>query len=273
VDIGMMKTSGIKGWIYKYFRHKEKQLYKTSDYIGCMSPANCEYIKRHNPEIKDSTVEVCPNITVIQDMSVNERTRTNIRIKYNIPLDKKVFVYGGNLGKPQGIPFLINCLRQQEEKNAYFLIIGDGTEFGILDQFMKNGEKDNCRLMKSMPKVDFEILIAACDVGMIFLDYRFTIPNFPSRVLSYMKAKIPVFAVTDPISDIGSVIEEGGFGWWCGSDNVEEFLKMVKKIISVNDLEIMKMKELEFKYLEENYSPDNAYQTIMGRLENSNRGC
>ena len=37
VDIGMMTKSGWKGIIYKVFRKKEKQLYRLSDYIGCMS--------------------------------------------------------------------------------------------------------------------------------------------------------------------------------------------------------------------------------------------
>ncbi|EKC47374.1 hypothetical protein OBE_15744, partial [human gut metagenome] len=48
--------------------------------------------------------------------------------------------------------------------------------------------------MRRLPKEDYDIMVAACDVGMIFLDYRFTIPNFPSRLLSYMQAKIPVLA-------------------------------------------------------------------------------
>jgi hypothetical protein len=43
---------------------------------------------------------------------------------------------------------------------------------------------------------------------MIFLDSRFTIPNFPSRLLSYMENKLPIIAATDINSDIGKVIEE-----------------------------------------------------------------
>ena len=57
--------------------------------------------------------------------------------------------------------------------------------------------------MRSLPKADYETIVASCDVGMIFLDHRFTIPNFPSRMLSYMKAKIPILAVTDPNTDVG----------------------------------------------------------------------
>ena len=61
VDIDMMSTTGPKGIMYKFFRRKEKALYRVSDYIGCMSPANVEFVLKHNPEIAPSKVEVAPN--------------------------------------------------------------------------------------------------------------------------------------------------------------------------------------------------------------------
>ena len=45
---------------------------------------------------------------------------------------------------------------------------------------------------KNELKEDYELMISACDVGLIFLDHRFTIPNFPSRLLAYMQAGLPV---------------------------------------------------------------------------------
>ena len=75
----------------------------------------------HNPEIDPNIVEVCPNSIEVIDKSVDAETRKQIREKYGIPLDRKVFVYGGNLGKPQGIPFLIECLKKcQGIENAFF---------------------------------------------------------------------------------------------------------------------------------------------------------
>ena len=36
VDVGILKKSGLKGLIYRYFRAKEKKLYAISDRIGCI---------------------------------------------------------------------------------------------------------------------------------------------------------------------------------------------------------------------------------------------
>lgn len=264
VDIGMMSKSGLKGIIYTIFRKKEKKLYQISDYIGCMSQANVDYVIKHNPEINSEIVEICPNSVEIIDMSVDEKTREDVRRKYAIPLDKKVFVYGGNLGKPQGIDFMIECLKSQDKnQEVFFLIVGDGTEFGKIESYVNNDKPDNVKLMKRLPKEDYDKMVGACDVGMLFLDHRFTIPNFPSRLLSYMQAKIPVLAVTDPNTDIGNVIVDAGFGWWCESNDIEGFAKCIEKIM----VDKMVSPYIEFRYLIENYSSEKSYEILMEKFK------
>ena len=260
VDIGMMKKSGLKGILYRYFRKKEKRLYAISDKIGCMSQANVDYILKHNPEVPKEKVEICPNSIEMQDVSVSDEERVGIREKYSIPLDKKVFVYGGNLGKPQGIPHIINCLRAQKSERAYFLIIGDGTEYKKLEDYINEEKPENVRLMRKLPKEDYDKLVVGCDVGMIFLDHRFPIPNFPSRLLAYMQAGLPVLACTDANTDVGKVIEEGGFGFFCESNDTDAFVHMVDKALS-SDLK--GLGENGKKYLEENYTVAGQCEIIM----------
>lgn len=265
VDIGIMATGGAKGLLYKYFRNKEKRLYRISDTIGCMSLANVQYVIDHNPEVDKLKVEVCPNVIEIVDKSVNEETRKQIRTKYEIPIDKKVFVYGGNLGRPQGIDFLVECLKSQKDnENVFFFIVGDGTDYGKLDAYCKSSAQRNFTLMKRLPKEDYDAVVAACDVGLIFLDHRFTIPNFPSRLLGYMQAKLPVLAATDPNTDIGEVIVNGGFGWWCKSTSVEDFDKLVGEAINADT---RKLGEIAYQYLQDNYTAEQGYNIIRKRLK------
>ncbi len=265
VDIGMMSTTGLKGLLYKHFRRQEKRLYAISDKIGCMSQANVDYVIRHNSEVNPSKVEVCPNSIEVIDKSIDKATRNAIREKYGIPLGKKVFVYGGNLGKPQGIPFLIKCLQQcRDIDDAFFLIVGDGTEYGLLEEYASKHLQNNLKLMKRLPKEDYDTMVASCDVGMIFLDHRFTIPNFPSRLLSYMQAKLPVLAVTDPNTDIGKVIVDGGFGWWCESNAPKAFQRLINTIVSYTSPIPASIIE---QYLVYNYSAEIGYNIIMDTIE------
>ena len=264
VDMGMLSKSGVKSMLYKYFRAKEKKLYSVSDYIGCMSKANVEYIIEHNPEIDAKKVGICPNSIEVIDKSVTKEERIQVRKKYGIPLDKKVFVYGGNLGKPQGIDFLIECLKSQEEnEDVYFLIVGDGTEFPKINRYVNERQPSNVCLMKRLPKEDYDLMVGACDVGMIFLDHRFTIPNFPSRILSYMQASLPILAITDPNTDVGKVIVEGEFGWWCESSSIIGFAKNIEKISKYSDEEYIRRAENAWSYLQKEYKTKECYEKIM----------
>ena len=252
VDIGMMAKTGPKAVLYSYFRNKEKQLYALSDRIGCMSRANVDFILKHNEELSPDRVEVFPNCIEPQDVSVSPEERAALRDKYGIPRDRKVFVYGGNLGKPQGIPFIIQCLKQLDGKtDAFLLIVGSGTEFGKLEEYFRTAKPKNMKLMSHLPKDDYDRMVAACDVGLIFLDDRFTIPNFPSRLLAYMQAGLPVIACTDPNTDIGQVAVEGGFGWWCRANDAEAFAKIVEEACAAD---LSAMAEKERRYLLEHYT-------------------
>lgn len=260
VDIGMMRKDGLKGFIYRFFRKKEKKLYLLSDHIGCMSPKNCEYLLQHNPEVCENIVHICPNSIQIAEYNVSMEQRIHIREKYHIPTDKTVFVYGGNLGKPQGIPFMIECLKKAKSvREAYFLIVGNGTEYDMIDETIKKENLPNVKLMQNMPKADYDIMVGACDIGLIFLDYRFTIPNVPSRILSYMQAKIPVIACTDPNTDLGEIIEEGQFGWSCLSNDADAFINAVHESLR-SDLKAKG--QLAYHYLVQNWDINHQYQIM-----------
>ena len=256
VDIGMMS----KGVLYKYFRNKEKKLYALSDRIGCMSAANVDYVLKNNKQVPSDKVEICPNAISVRDMELTASKRDEMRDKYGIPRDKTVFVYGGNLGKPQDIPFIIKCLEKvKDNKDTFFLVVGNDTEYPRLEEYVKNASPENLRLMKSMPKEEYDSMIASCDVGLIFLDHRFTIPNFPSRLLSYMQAKLPVLACTDRNTDMGKVITEGGFGWWCESNSADEFSDAVADAMTA-DLKVMG--ENGYRYLKKHYTVEVQYGII-----------
>ena len=265
VDLGMLSKKGIKSVIYSYFRMKEKQLYAVSDKIGCMSRANCDYVLKHNPEISPQNVEVCPNSIEVRDLTLDEASIIEMRKKYELPLDKKIFVYGGNLGRPQGVPFIVECLKANENnQDVFFLIVGGGTDGRLIKEYVEQRKPQNVRFMSLLPKEDYDRMIAACDVGLIFLDHRFTIPNFPSRLLSYMQAGLPVLCCTDTATDVGKIVTDNNFGWWCESNDVEAFCKTVCEI---SNSDKASKGRLGHEFLLANYDTETSYRRIMANYE------
>ena len=268
VDIGMMKTTGVKGLLYKFFRNKEKALYNASDYIGCMSPANVQFLLKHNPEIDASRVEVAPNSIELRDEHLEpgqeKAERYYIRKKYELPTDKPVFIYGGNLGKPQGIDYLVKCLDANKKRtDCYFVVVGTGTEYPRLEEWYHQNNNLNVKVMQGLPKADYDLLVKHCDVGMIFLDHRFTIPNYPSRLLSYLEYKMPVLCATDVNTDIGKIAEENGYGYWCESVKPEDFTALVDKMLASDR---KAMGERGYEFLKNNYLVEHTYNAIMAHF-------
>ena len=213
-DLGMMTKSGLKGILYRMFRKKEEELYRITDYIGCMSPANVEYVLKHNPSVDRAKVEVAPNSYDVP-AAYDAVDKESIRKRYNLPIGRPVFVYGGNMGKPQGIPFLVECMKAvKDRKDCHFLLVGD--------------------------------------------------PNYPSRLLPYLIGKKPILAATDPNCDTGLIAEENGYGFYCPSNSVEEFVKAVDKILASD---IKQMGENGYRFFLNNYTTEHTYNAIINHLK------
>lgn len=260
VDMKMLKKDG---FIHQKFVKKEKKLYQISDTIGCMSPANVEFILKHNPEINKNKVEVNPNTIEPIVFNFSEEDKNAIRKKYLIPIDKKVLVYGGNLGKPQGLDFLLETIEQTKFGNAFFLIVGDGTEFLRVQEWFNSKNPINAKLIQKLLKEDYDQLLAACDVGLIFLDKKFLIPNFPSRLLSYLEMKMPVIAATDPNTDVGDIIEKANCGYKVISGNQVQMQQKILKILN-SDLKMLGNNAEDL--LEKEYKVDRSYHLIIDKL-------
>lgn len=259
VDLDMLSTTGLKGLIYKYFKSTERKTYEAADNIGCTSPANIKYLIEHQPQIDPSIVEENPNSLIVRDMiSVSP---DDFAKKYMLPADEVIFAYGGNLGVPQDIGFLIDVLSLNEETPvAFFLIAGSGTERGRLEKYFNDHLPKHAKLLPHLPPDEYNSMLVACDVGVVLLNNRFTVPNSPCRILSYMQASLPVITATDPFCDSGLIAEENGFGIACQSDDPEAFLAACRKIAS---LDLIAMGARSRKYMESHYSTEVTYQKIM----------
>lgn len=262
IDIGALSETGVKGLVTRYFKRKEQKLYDISDFIGCMSENNQKYLIEKSGVDKNK-IEICPNSIKVRKRP--EFDKDEVRRSNGLPTDKTIFVYGGNLGVAQGIDFIISCLEKNEaNKDSFILIVGSGTEYNRLAQWFEKSNPQNSKLITHLPKEEYMKVMAACDVGLIFLDHRFTIPNFPSRLLSYMEGKMPVLAATDTSTDIGTVILEGGFGYWCESNDVDSYNELMRRFLDKENRATMGNKA--YQYLVDHYDVSKTYITIMSHV-------
>lgn len=224
-----------KAIVSAVFRFWEKRLYKEVDKIGCLSSGNVEYVLEHNKYLDPAKVEVNPNcITPREIPLMSQEERNAIRGKYGIPVDRVCFIYGGTLGVGQNVAHIVKCLRACKDLNCHFVISGKGVQYHLLEEYLIEEKPHNLTLINGLPKPEYEKLMQACDVGLVFLRYTAQTPNIPSRILSYMEYSLPILTCLDPVSDLTQIVEEGGFGWGCLSNDEMIFQEAVLDAINAD---------------------------------------
>jgi hypothetical protein len=213
VDIGLIKK---ESFIFKYFKKKEKLLYEVSDCIGCMSKGNMDYVLKNNLEILKEKVYYFPN---------TKKDTGSEEINFN--KEKLQFIYGGNMGLPQGVLNIAPAISYfKNDEDIEFIFVGKGTEWNKISEYFRN--QKNVKVLESLPREEYESLLSSCDAGFIFLDSRFTIPNYPSRTLAYLEKGIPIIAATDKNTDIKDLIVNNKVGLWSCSDDINSLIENIK---------------------------------------------
>ena len=253
IDLGMMSKDGMTA---RYFKRLEKRLYEASDKIGCMSQANIRYLLKHEPYIDSKKVEYFPNTVKIRD-PVEKSAKKGEGI---------TLFFGGNMGKPQAVEFLLKGIKRASEteelKCVTFFFIGDGSESSLIEEFIESEKPGNLTFEHSLPRLEYEEKLKNADVGIVSLSDKFTIPNYPSRVLSYMQTSTPVFAVTDENTDIKELVtEEAKCGFWTRSGFHDGFIDTLKCMVKMKD-DLPELGKNGRKYLEENFDVSGSVDIL-----------
>lgn len=263
VDLGIIKNR----ILFNFFRKKEEKLYEKSDFIGCMSQGNIEYIEKHNLEVDKNKLHILRNWGKIKPiLNIDKKS---IREKYGFSENDFILVFGGNMGKPQGLEFLLKLAKEYKNKSDIkFLLIGKGNEKSKLQNIKKNDNLDNVIFLDFIPRVEYELLTGACDIGIVSLHSCFTIPNIPSKTVDYCKLSLPILAVVDKNTDYPKILEnEAKCGLSSIYGDLEKYKKNLEKLYNDFDLRVELGKNGR-QYYENELGVDKAYETIMKQIKN-----
>jgi glycosyltransferase involved in cell wall biosynthesis len=260
VDLGFFRKGDL---IHRYFRNKEKKLYRLADRIGCMSPANIQYIINNNPGLGSSRLHELKNFQILYEKEGSQKQE--LRGKYDLE-DMFVVVFGGNMGKPQQLGNVIELAsRCMKYEDVLFLLLGEGIMVERIRNKITERGVNNIRIINTIPKREYQDLLSVCDVGLISLNERFTIPNIPSKTLDYFNVGLPVLASIDRATDYNVILEEAGAGLWSYAGNHDALMKNFETLY--NDPELRRrMAQNGRDYFIRNLTPDIAYNTIINSL-------
>ena len=119
----------------------------------------------------------------------------------------------------------------------------------------------NLEFYDYLPREQYNEKLKNADVGIISLDPRFTIPNFPSKLPSYMNMKKPVLAITDTCTDIRNIIDEADWGWWVNAEKIDQIVKTIKNICEDKNQIFIKGED-GYSYMTQNFDVENSVSIL-----------
>ena len=259
------------GLVFKYFKRQEHKNLKSFNYIGCMSKGNIEYVNQHYKFIDKKQLSLFPLWSKIDN--VKEYDKKESRKKYDFQEDDFILVFGGNMGKPQKLENVLKLANEVKDNDKIkFLFVGQGTEVNHLKATAQKLKLKNIIFKDFIPRDDYENLIASCDVGIVSLDERFTVPNFPSKTVDYLKLGLPILASLDECAyyDYGTLLQEDiKAGLASVATEIEDYKDNLLRL--VNDKQLYNEMSINGrKYYEENLNVENNYRLIKDIIGDKN---
>ena len=196
LDLKILSNKFPKFLILKYFKYIEARLYKLVDKIGVMTELNRDYFSQHNKQFINK-VFMSPNSIEFYEIS-----KINTPDKLGIPLDKVIITFIGNIGLPQ-YPEKIRELIDNSNKNFFFIFIGTGSKEKELNNFSSS---KLLFINKNLSQTDVDQYLINSHLGLVVLNKKFNVPNFPSKILSYLNACLSILAITNEYNDLRYLI-------------------------------------------------------------------
>lgn len=153
--------------------------------------------------------------------------RESVRREFGIPADAPVFVTVAVLRELKGIQFMIRAMPAilKPFPNAYYLIVGDGSHRGALEEEVKNTGVEN-NIIFAGTRSDIPRILAACDV--------FVLPTLtealPTVLAEAMASHLPVIA--SAVGGVPEMIVDGENGILVESGNVQDLEDAAARMLS-----------------------------------------
>lgn len=169
--------------------------------------------------------------------------------------NKIVFQFFGNIGRLQGVEFILNAIAMCRSTDAAFLFIGGGVMVDKIKQFVHMHPDKNVAYAGVLDLDKKNLGLAACDVAIVSLEKGMLGLGVPSKAYFSMAADKPLLVVMEGNAEIARVVRETGIGWQCEPDSPDELAALIDQITREK---IVNLKGVPRSVLNAHYSEENA---------------
>jgi colanic acid biosynthesis glycosyl transferase WcaI len=257
---GMMREQSL---LARFLRLLNRRLYESVNHIIVIGRDMCLLVKSHLRD-RHPEVEYIPHWADVESIVPMPRLENPLLLQLHL-IDKFVFQYSGNIGRTHDIESIVAAAQQLlGYEDIHFLFIGDGAKRQWLEASIRTSHLRNMTILPPQPREILLTTLNACDVAIISFVKGMKGVSVPSRMYNIFAAGKPIIALTDPLSELGMVINEEQIGWVIPQGDIEALVKAILAIRKRTDLHMFSARAVSKRY---QYSKVmEKYYLLMNRL-------
>ena len=227
----------LKPFFYNFIRHIENWVYNQGKVICLNSPGFIDNLK--DKGVNPKKIDVVPDWA---DESLFFPTKYDEELAHQFGLSGKFnVIYGGNLGKVQGLEVVIEAAKSlQNLEDVQFVFIGDGTESEKLKKRVSECTLRNVVFIPRQPPEQIRRFFALADVLLVHLKRK---PVFemqiPSKIIAYLACGRPILCAVHGVAR--KIVQDASAGVSCPSEDSLALSTQVRYLYEMPRSELEKM--------------------------------
>jgi glycosyltransferase involved in cell wall biosynthesis len=255
-------------FIYKIISIISNRIYKSSDIIAAQSEGIKKIVEKR---FKKKKIFYLPNV-------VNENKK-NIRFKklqIKKKLEKKInILFTGNTGVAQNLEFILKVAKIISNKNKFkkirFLIVGGGSRLNKLKKINNDLRLSNVVFYGHIKSNEMQKYFSLGDYFILTIKKKNIFLNtIPNKFINYLYMGKPIIGCTN--GDVSKIINNYRCGFCCKPDSVNDFIKILNKILNIRKKEYNDMSINSKKSYNDNFTHKiflNRFNNIIIKYENN----
>lgn len=199
IEIGRIRRASL----HKPLKWIERRSFNRADLIAVMSPANERFLEGYHKGLDADVLVVPPWASTHAAVDVAPEAQGRLRV-----------IFGGQLVAGRGVDVILEAaaLLRKWDVQAEILVAGDGPLLKSLREAAAALGLDNTQFLGVLPRDEYRTLLKSASVGIAITVPGVSVPTFPSKIVEYCAAGVPVVACIEAASDAGDLLSINGAG-------------------------------------------------------------
>lgn len=203
-NLGMLPSAH---FLIRWAAHIESWLLAHFDRVSTIS--NRMILSLKNKGVHSNRTYLFPNWVDTNRIFPLPDSRKTLRQVFDLPADKVIVLYAGNMGNKQGLEIVVDVAREIQTNNEiFFVFCGEGTARKDLET--RATRLPNVKFMPLQPPEKLNQLLNTADIHILPQRTDAADLVMPSKLLGMLASGKPVIGTANPETEIGTVVGQNG---------------------------------------------------------------